>query len=455
MPIHDRIDAWLRRARALRSPGSFLWGTLTVVAGTGTAQLVVLIATPLLTRLYPPADHGVLAVATSILFVLMSVTCLRYDFAVPLPESDIDAANLVGLALLANLLLSAAVAVVLVAGGSVLLDSLGLAPLGPLVALLAVAQFGGGTTSALINWVLRSKDFGWVAGNRLTQSAVLVAVQLGLGVARVGAAGLFLGVVISSVLSTTILGGAILRRDAGGFRQISRSGMAAVARRYRRFPIVSTWSAMLAALGVRAPLLLIVALQGTAVGGEYALAERMLYLPLTLIAGSVSHVFVAEAAQRARVEGAGLASLFRETTIALTRIAIGPAIAIAILAPILTVPLFGPAWTATGLYVTVLVPMFLLSFIATATGNVLNVVERQGLNLLREVLRLGLLAGSVLVAGLLGLEPLGTIVLVSLAGCATYALYLVISWHAVRTHQPVRGPAATEEPGSLGGASDS
>ena len=53
---------------------------------------------------YP--DHGVLAVAPSALLVLMSVTGLRYDYAIPLPERDEDAANLLGVAVLANLVLS-------------------------------------------------------------------------------------------------------------------------------------------------------------------------------------------------------------------------------------------------------------------------------------------------------------------------------------------------------------
>ena len=432
-------------ADGLKHPSAFVRGSVTVAAGTGLAQVIVLIATPFLTRLYSPADHGVLSMATSLLFVLISIGCLRYDFALPLPERDVDAANLLAVALLANAVSSAIVAVILIGAGPALIPPLGLAPLGGLIALLAVAQFAGGATSALVHWALRARDYTSVATNRVTQNAVLVGGQLAFGFVRAGAPGLFLGAVAGSCAGMLRLVATTWRRDRDALRRISPAGMAAAAQRYRRFPLVSSWSALLAALGVRAPLVLLILIHGTATGGQYALAERVLYLPLTLVAGSVGQVFVAEAAQATRTGAGGLVALYRRTTLTLARIAIVPAIAVAVVAPILTVPVFGAAWTEAGLYIAVLVPMFFMTFVATATGNVLNVVERQGLQLLRELVRLGLLGGAVLGAGLAGLDPLGTVVTISAAGCLTYAVYLLVSWHAVRTFES-GGPGAGSGP---------
>lgn len=434
----------VRRLRGLVPRGDSFSGTLTIVAGAGAAQIITVISIPILTRLYSPADYGVLSVATSILFVLISVTCLRYEFAIPLPEDDVEAANVVALALTANVAMSVFAGVLAWLLGPWLAAIFGLSPLGPFLILLAVAQFGGGVTSIFINWALRTRDFSAVAVNRLTQSVAMVAVQIVLGLARLAAQGLFLGAVIGSVAGSTRLARGAWRSQAQAFRAVSVSAMLAAAKRYRRFPIFSSWSALLGALGVRAPLLLLVAFYGIEVGGQYALAERVLYLPLTLVAGAVGQVFVADAARLVREDPDALPQLFRRTTWSLARLALVPAILIAILAPLTTGLIFGEEWRDAGLYVAILVPMFAVTFVATSTGNVLYIVERQGLHLIREILRLGLLAGSVLLAAALHLDSLGTIGVISLFGCGAYILYGLLSWRAIIAyHAESHAPDAT------------
>ena len=93
-------------------------------------QVIVIVSAPVLTRLYSPSEYGILSVATSILFVLITVTCLRYEFAVPLPEDDVEAANLLALSLAANLGMSVAAGVVLWLTGPWLAELFGLSALG-------------------------------------------------------------------------------------------------------------------------------------------------------------------------------------------------------------------------------------------------------------------------------------------------------------------------------------
>jgi len=49
---------------------------------------VVLLAAPLLTRLYSPDDFGVLTVYIGILSLLSVIASLRYELAIPLPEDE-------------------------------------------------------------------------------------------------------------------------------------------------------------------------------------------------------------------------------------------------------------------------------------------------------------------------------------------------------------------------------
>ena len=443
---HDRVTMRaVERLSKFVPRGDLSRGVLTLVAGTGMAQLIVILSSPVLTRLYPPSDYGVYSVAMSIVAVLITIACLRYEFAIPLPGSDVTAANVLVLALVTALVMSAISGVVLWLTGPALLAIFGASALAPYVLLIPLGQFGGGAAYALANWAVRTKSFADIAAMRLTQSVSLVAVQIALGLAGAGAPGLLVGDVAGRVSGSGRLARAAWRTHAPAIRSVSRAGIAAAAHRYRRFPILSSPSALLNVLGMQAPLLLLVAFYGTAIGGQYALADRVCSIPLTLVAGAVGQVYLAEAARLAREQPAELRTLFRRTTWSLARVAIGPAVLLALLAPLLAGPLFGGAWSEMGIFVAVLTPMFYVAFVTTATGDTLYVLERQDLQLVREILRLGLLGGAVPVAFALGLSAVGAVALLSVAGCLTYALYGLISWYTIVTRHASAEPSPVTE----------
>jgi O-antigen/teichoic acid export membrane protein len=308
--------------------------------------------------------------------------------------------------------------------------------MGPFVGLIVVAHAGAGLVSSLVNWAVRTKDFGRIAANRLVQSFALAGGQIGFGLLRFGAAGLLLATAAASVVSSISLARAAWRRNAREFRSVTTAEVLRVANRYRRFPLFSSWSALLAQVGLRAPFLMFVVFYGPAIGGVYALAERLCYLPVTLIAGSVGQVFIGEGARLLPDRPAELRLLFNRTTRSLIKIAIAPAVLLMVVAPFVTGPLFGGAWVDAGLFVSILVPMFLLAFVITSTGDVLYIVERQGWQAIREILRVSLLGGSVLAAGMAGLGPVGAVACLSIAGCLTYLAYGAISIWAINSYRP-------------------
>lgn len=404
---------------------------LTIAAGTGAAQILVIASSPVLTRLYTPANYGVFAVAASIITVLIAVTCLRYEYAVFLPEADDTAANVVALAFLVNLGMCVASLVILGVAGASILTLLGAAALGPYVLLVTLSQFGGGAGSTLVSWAVRTKTFSEIAAFRVAQAIALVTVQVGLGIVGLGTAGLLFGDVAGRVSGSSRLIRSAWRRNADVFRRISPAGIVAAARRYRRFPIFSSPSALLNALGLQMPLLSVVAFYGATAGGHYALADRGCSIPLTLVAGAVGQVYLAEVARNAREKPAAVRGLFLRTTRSLALMAVGPAILLAALAPILAGPVFGANWSEAGLFVAILAPLYFVAFVATATGDTLYVVERLDLQLVREVMRVALLGGAVPLAAALGLSASGSVAMLSAAGCLTYVLYWAISWYAI------------------------
>ena len=77
-----------------------------LTSGTVVAQALMMAALPFLTRIYSPTDFSLLAIYAAIIGILTAVSCLRYDIAIPLPDSDEDGMALLSVALVATFLVS-------------------------------------------------------------------------------------------------------------------------------------------------------------------------------------------------------------------------------------------------------------------------------------------------------------------------------------------------------------
>jgi O-antigen/teichoic acid export membrane protein len=431
--------------------GEFFRGALTIASGTGAAQLIAILSSPIVTRLYDPAAYGAFAATASLLSILISIACLRYELAIPLPKSDTAAANVLALALLVAATVSLVMVPIMWLAGPTILTIAGASALSPYVLLLPVGVLGGGAVSALTGWMIRTKTYSEIAANRLAQTGTVAVAQIGLGVLGAGAVGLLVGSVAGNFAGLSRLARAAWRTRSESFRAVTRADIAATATRYRRFPIFSAPSAFLTMLGVEAPLLLIVALYGAGVGGQFALAQRIVALPVGLVAAAVGQVYFAEAARRNRELPAELRTLFWKTSRTLAIIAIGPFALAALTAPLLFGPIFGHNWSEAGVYVAILAPMYFLQFVTWPTGGTLDVLERQDLHLVREIARTALVGGAVVGASALHASPIGVVVAVSVSGCLTNALYGFVSWRAIvgrrqaRADVPLSGVGRIDE----------
>jgi O-antigen/teichoic acid export membrane protein len=419
------------RLIGLLPKGTYGRGIMTIMGAAAISQVIIAASSPILTRLYSPADVGAFSVAASILAVLITVTCLRYEWAIPLPESDVSGANVLALCLGVTAGLSVVSAIILWLFGPWLVALFGITAIGPYVGLLVLGQLSGGVVLALTSWAIRTKAFAEIGANRLTQTGVLVGLQVGLGIAAFGGLGLFIGSVAGNIAASGRLTFIVWRRHGEALRRVSWDGVRAAASRYRRFPLFSAPSALVNAVGLQAPLLIFTALFGVAAGGEYALAQRVVALPVSLAAGAVEQVFFAEAARLAREEPTLMRGLFIRTTRGLAVTTIWPFLLLGVTAPILAPLVFGQNWAQAGLYIAILAPMCYLQIITAPTGGTLDVLERQDLHLAREILRLVFVGAAAIVAWRFGLGQVQTVIVLSIAGGLTYSVYGLTSWRAI------------------------
>ena len=161
----------------------------------------------------------------------------------------------------------------------------------PYLWLLPLGFFGAGMYQVLSYWAIRRRDFGRIARTKLSQGVGQVVAQVGLGFAGAGAPGLLVGDVIGRVAGGGGLALPGLPR-APRTGRLTRATLVAVAGRYRRFPLFTTWSGLLNVGSLQLPSILFSAGFGAAAAGLYALSFKMLVLPTMLVGQAVGQVFL-------------------------------------------------------------------------------------------------------------------------------------------------------------------
>lgn len=420
----------MARLRRLGQSG-FVRSVAVLAGGTAAGQGLAILAAPLLTRLYGPESFGYLGVYMAVLAVLVTVASLRYQVAIPLPERSEGAMNLVALSLAVLLAVTALVALLLALFGPVFARLLGAEGLAPYWWLLPLGLLGAGVYQVLNYWSIRTEAFGALARTKLTQALGTVAAQLGLGLVTGGAFGLLAGDALGRAAGSGTLLRLARARPDWQWRQVSRRSLAEIARRYRRFPLLSSGSALLNSLGLQLALLLATILYTPVVTGHFALTQRIVGVPMTLIGTAVSQVYLAEAAKQRRRQREGLKRLYLKSSLRLFLVGLAPITLLALAGPPLFAFVFGSEWLEAGRYARILAPMFLAQFVVVPLSQTLNVLERQGLQLGWDTARLLLVLGAFVLGQRLSLPPVQTFILYSAAGTLAYLALFALSYWAL------------------------
>ncbi len=140
-------------------PKGFLRSVLVLVSGTALGHGITAASMPVLSRLYGPADFGLLAVFASCLGILSVIACLRFELAIPLPKSTQESGDLLRLSLVCCAALSLLIGLPVWLWPAPIAKLLGQAALAPYLGLLPLGVLLAGSYSAFQFWHVREKRF--------------------------------------------------------------------------------------------------------------------------------------------------------------------------------------------------------------------------------------------------------------------------------------------------------
>ena len=432
-PVSSRTAAQSLRGRvaSLLRANRILWSVIVLAGGTALGQLVVVVSSPLLTRIYSPQDFGILVVYVSLLSFLLGIATWRYQMAIPLAKNDLDVASLLTLCMLVLLAMTLLLTTIVMVFGGHIVDWVNAPRLKSFLWLLPVSFAGAGAFQVLMSWAIRNDEFGVLGRTRLLQSTGQVGSQIVLGLLSVGAIGLLLGDAFGRVSGSLRLSQMAWRQLRAEFRQVNVQRIGQIAHRYRRFPLISSGSGFLASAGLQLPTLLIASFYGALVVGWFGLCQRLLSMSFSLVSSSIGSVFLSEAAKFASDDPEKLMRFYWATIKRSSGIALLLTSGVILIAPFLFRPVFGAQWEEAGRYAQVLAVAAGFQFVNRTVGSSAIVVERQDIDLMCEII--GTVCGSgVLVAGgVLHLDAFMCIALYAIGDSIGSFFGLGLSWYAI------------------------
>lgn len=425
----------------------FFRNVIVLASGTIVSQILILATLPIITRLYNPSEYGVYSMYTSIISIMLMLVSFSYENAITLPEEDRIASSLLSLSL------RICVAVSLIGGVGVYFLAHPLAvwthepDIKGYFAFFIVSLFFGGFYQILNGWSIRKQYFKQISRTKYTQSISLVSAQLVFSGIFKGPLGLILGDVAGR-LGGLVPQWRLWRKDVENSAiRVTWMDMKESAYRYRRFPMLSTASSMLNSLGIYLPTILLAAFYGPQVAGWFALGQRILGSPMTLITSSVMNVYLSESSQYMLYAPHKLYPLFKKTVRNIFLVGLFIVLVMVFVAPSTFTFLFGAEWGKSGQFVRLLGIMYLSQFVANAVGTTIDVMERQDLHLYREIGRVIIVLGALLLAKYTGQDAATAVMAFSLASTLGYMLHLGMSWTAVKKYRHLSANPQAEQGG--------
>lgn len=336
---------------------------ITLVAGTASAQIIILITTPLLARLYSPSDFGLLAVILAAAGILVPFSTLRYETAILIKDDDNPPGSLLTLGLIILCIFVLFLLLIRNLANPLLQDiDFGVLERNRLWIFITLYVFILGLNSLFSSWHIRFQRYRIISTGRILQASSTVFIQIYLSTTQ-GALGLVYGQLSGLILFAGFMAIFIFILDRKYICDLrSIKNIKHVAIKHKNFPLYSTWSALLNGTTNNLPSILFAKLFTPAIAGYYSMAIRLIRNPLVIIGQSVYQV----TAQHAGENYNNQSELVRVTENVLHRMAhlvIIPFLILGLsLLPIVDFVL-GGQWHESGIYARILLPWLFLIYI--------------------------------------------------------------------------------------------
>lgn len=399
---------------------SFVRSVSLVFTGSLIAQLIPVVGTLVLARIFDPASFGAFAAwLGAVLFLGVVLTC-RFETSLAI-EADGSARRSAVVLILTTIVLMSFAAVVIVAFAALAgLDVFTWLPVTLLVVAVPAAALVA-VTQTLQNWAAADGRYRHLTIMRIAQATSIVLLQIVIGLVWADAVGLGLGYLLGTCFGLVV--GIVLmplkKTEFSGLKEV----LLVYWKRHRRFPTYSLPADAINAAAAQLPVLVVATRFGAESAGLLAMAMRMLGAPMSLLAASVLDVFKRHAGKAYRERGECKVEYLHAFRM-LVGVAAVAGVAIWLGAEPIFSLVFGEAWLGAGTMALWLFPRFVIGFIASPLSYMVYIAGMQHLDLIWQTALLCMTLATLFLSDSIQLA----LISYGLGYGALYLIYLHMSY---------------------------
>ncbi len=279
--------------RRLLPHGEFARHFMIVLSGGVAARALILIAMPVIARLYGPGEIGVWQLFVSLLVILPAVVSWRYEVAIVLPNEEHRASNLFWVCVWSSVLMSLLWTVPAVIFAEPIARLMGDLRLSGILWLVPVLALAYGLEQACAFWLTRRKAFKILAPSRILRSLAIVSIPITAAIlSRGDVFHLIAGTAIGQLLVAATLMAYVLCHD----RAVLWNGLRwpkilQAAAQYRNYPLFVAPYGVIAQFSTRLLYILLAIHASSYVVGQFAMAMQLTFIPILFISTALNQVF--------------------------------------------------------------------------------------------------------------------------------------------------------------------
>lgn len=420
--------------------GRVAHGFVMLTGGTVTAQAITACAMPIVTRLYTPAQVGVISVFLAFFSFWTSLLSWRYESALLVARDDGESHEIFRLGVLCVVVTSMLAWPALWLLRENAIFGFGLLPAWSGWAAAPILC-GYGIFMMLRMWSLRGGLVRNIAQASIARSASNALIRVALGLLGGGVPALF----TAELFGAWGGAGALYRAARGRFATTRPGGrgwrsVKEVMIRYSRFVKYELPSVAIDNIASTIPVPMLASLYGAEAAGWFGMARLLVAIPNAQVGRAVGDTFQMELARAIREHDYAEAHrLFYRLLLLLSLFGLLPLIGFIAFGALLVPHIFGKSWTEMGWISACIAPWMYAALVVSPLSNLLSVIQAQQYKLVYDIF----LALLMIMVYYLARESLfsmhSTVVCLSFVSVLAYAMYLAVLLFVMKNRVSGRG----------------
>ncbi len=368
-----------------------------LVSGSLIGTLITAIQQVLQTHIFSAEAIGTYTYLLAIPLMFIGVTSLRYDVAIVVEKDDHNALALVKVSFLCSIIV--AVLVTLFYTIYILFIDKDYISYWYAIPLVFVMLMGYGINNILNSYNNRERNYKMISQTYVIRTlaqrgGVIILGLLFVTLLKLDELSVFIMIFCYSVglFFAIAKQSKSLREHSKEIKDVTRAEMKEVIKFHKRQPLYATPALFVNSFSYSSISIIMENIYDSVTLGYYSVSTRVLGLPISLVSGNISKVYLENATVEYKNTGK-FVNAFKKTFLLLIIMAIPMFLGMYFLAPFFCRILFGEGWEVAGEYIKILALMYSLRLIGNALPPSLAICNKQKVDLIFQI---GLAVASIL-----------------------------------------------------------